>query len=90
MTRSLEILQKVTHSVWIASVVVVSKGDGVLMGSYVVTSQQCYKAFQQAKDKLLKASVFTHYNPTKKLATDASAYVIGTVFCHTYNDGLKD
>ena len=62
------------------------------MGSYgyVVTSQQCDKAFQQAKDKLIKVPVLTHYDPTKKLATDASAYAIGTVLCHTYNDGLKD
>ena len=44
-------------------------------------TQQCDKAFQQAKDKLVKAPVLTHYDPTKKLklATNASAYGIGTV-----------
>ena len=51
-------------------------------------TQQCDKAFQQAKDKLVKAPVLTHYDPTKKLklATAASAYGIGAVFSHTYDD----
>ena len=53
--------------------------------------QQCDKAFQQAKDKLAKAPVLTHYDPTKKLklATDASAYGIGAVLSHTNDDGSE-
>ena len=49
-------------------------------------TQQCDKAFPQAKDKLVKAPVLTHYDPTKKLklATAASAYGIGAVLSHTY------
>ena len=40
---------------------------------------------------MVKASVLTHYDPTKKLklATDTSAYGIGTVLSHTYNDGTE-
>ena len=54
-------------------------------------SQQCDKAFQQAKDKLIKAPVLTQYDPTKKLklATDASAYGIGAVLSHTHDDGSE-
>ena len=54
-------------------------------------SWQCDKAFQQAKDELVKAPVLTHYDPTKKLklATDASAYGIGAVLSHTHDDGSE-
>ena len=54
-------------------------------------TQECDKAFQQAKDKLVKAPVLTHYDPTKKLklATDASAYGVGAVLSYTYDDGTE-
>lgn len=40
---------------------------------------------------MVKAPVLTHYDPTNKLklATDTSAYGIGTVLSRTYNDGIK-
>ena len=40
---------------------------------------------------MVKAPVLTHYDPTNKLkhATDTSAYGIGTVLSHTYNDGIE-
>ena len=39
-------------------------------------SPECAKAFQAAKDKIISASVLTHYNLTLPitLAADASAY----------------
>ena len=54
-------------------------------------SQWCDKVFQQAKDNLVKAPFLTHYDPIKKLtlAIDASAYGIGTVLSHIYDDGTE-
>ena len=54
-------------------------------------SQECQEVSQQAKDKLVKAPVLAHYDTTKKLklATDASAYGIGVVISHTYEDSSE-
>ena len=52
---------------------------------------QCNKAFENAKQKLMEAPVLAHYDPTRslKLATDASAYGIGAVLSHCYEDGSE-
>lgn len=54
-------------------------------------TKECTDAFQQAKAQLASAKVLTHYDPTLPitLAADASAYGIGAVISHTYQDGTE-
>ena len=53
--------------------------------------QECAEAFQQAKKSLISSQVSAHYdiNLPIKLATDTSAYEIGTVTSHVNPDGSK-
>ena len=52
-------------------------------------SETCQKAFQQAKDTLLKSGVLTHFDPSLpiQLACDASPYGVGAVISHTLPNG---
>lgn len=54
-------------------------------------NDQCKKAFEEAKQKLMNAPILAHYDPTCsfKLAPDASAYGIGAVLSHCYEDGSE-
>ena len=54
-------------------------------------SADCQKAFEQAKNQLASAPVLAHYDVTQKLklAADASAYGLGAVISHVYNDGSE-
>ena len=54
-------------------------------------NSQCKKAFEEAKQKLMKAPILAHYNPacSLRLAADASAYGIGAVLSHCYEDGSE-
>jgi len=54
-------------------------------------SADCQQAFQQAKEKLASAPILSHYDPALplKLAADASAYGLGAVISHTYDDGSE-
>ena len=52
---------------------------------------RCNKAFEEAKQKLMEAPILAHYDPSRplKLAADASAYGIGAVISHCYEDGSE-
>ena len=52
-------------------------------------SDECKKAFQEAKDKLTSSQLLTHYDPrlTLKMAADASAYGVGAVISHILPNG---
>ncbi len=54
-------------------------------------STEAEKAFQEAKEMLVSASVLAHYNLKLPLclAADASAYGIGAVISHCYADGTE-
>ena len=54
-------------------------------------TQECAKAFQQAKESLVSSQVLAHYdaNLPIELAADASAYGIGAVISHIYPDGSE-
>ena len=54
-------------------------------------NDQCTKAFVEAKQKLMEAPILAHYDPNRslKLATDASAYGIGAILSHCYEDGSE-
>ena len=54
-------------------------------------TDECTKAFKEAKRQLVSANVLTHYNPTLpiNLAADASAYGIGAVISHVLPDGSE-
>ena len=54
-------------------------------------SADCQKAFEQAKNQLASASVLAHYNVTQKLklVADTSAYGLGAVISHVYDDGSE-
>lgn len=54
-------------------------------------SDDCEKAFTEAKEKLAAAPVLTHYNPELplRLAGDASSYGIGAVLSHVLPDGTE-
>ena len=60
-------------------------------GSSWKWSAKCYKAFQQAKERLASAPVLAHYDITQKLklAADASSYGIGAVISHVYDNGSE-
>ena len=60
-------------------------------GSKWVWSTECSKAFQAAKQLLVTAPVFAHYDPELpiRLAGDASAYGIGAVISHICEDGSE-
>ena len=51
-------------------------------------SAECQEAFEQAKKQLSSAPVLAHYDVTQKLklAADASAYGLGAVISHAYED----
>ena len=54
-------------------------------------SSECQKTFEQAKSQLASAPILAHYDVTQKikLAADASAYGLGAVISHTYEDGSE-
>lgn len=54
-------------------------------------TRECAEAFRQAKDSLVSSQVLAHYDPNLpiKLAADASAYGIGAVISHIYQDGSE-
>eukprot|EP00731_Ephydatia_muelleri_P017067 Em0010g165a len=54
-------------------------------------TSECQSAFVKAKECLVSAPVLAHYDPSLplKLAGDASAYGIGAVISHTYQDGQE-
>ena len=54
-------------------------------------SADCQKAFEQAKNQLALAPVLAHYDVMQKLklAVDASAYGLGAVISHVYDDGSE-
>ena len=54
-------------------------------------TSECQSAFVKAKERLVSAPVLAHYDPSLplKLAGDASAYGIGAVISHTYQDGQE-
>ena len=60
-------------------------------GSKWVWTEECSRAFKEAKQLLITAPILTHYDPTLpiKMAGDASAYGIGAVISHTYLDGTE-
>ena len=54
-------------------------------------SAECQEAFEQAKSQLVSAPVLAHYDVERKikLAADASAYGLGAVISHVYEDGSE-
>ena len=54
-------------------------------------SNDCERAFTEAKEKLAAAPVLAHYNPELplRLAGDASSYGIGAVLSHVLPDGTE-
>ena len=58
-------------------------------GAEWVWTEECSRAFKEAKQLLTSAPVLAHYNPALpiKMAGDASAYGIGAVISHVYSDG---
>ena len=54
-------------------------------------STECQEAFEQAKSQLVSAPVLAHYDVERKikLAADASAYGLGAVISHVYEDGSE-
>ena len=54
-------------------------------------TDECTKAFKEAKRQLVSSNVLTHYNPTLpiNLAADASAHGIGAVISHVLPDGSE-
>ena len=51
----------------------------------------CKNVFTAAKEKLSQAPILAHFDPAVplRLARDASAYGIGAVLSHLYNDGTE-
>ena len=54
-------------------------------------TQECQRAFEDAKNAMSSTQVLTHYDPSLplSLAGDASAYGIGAVISHTLPDGSE-
>lgn len=54
-------------------------------------TDECVQAFAQAKEKLASAPILTHYDPNLpiNLAADASAYGVGAVISHVFEDGTE-
>ena len=53
--------------------------------------EECDKAFKEAKEKLVSASILAHYDLSKKLklTADASAYGISAVLSHMFANGRE-
>ena len=60
-------------------------------GNHWKWDTRCHSAFKLAKDTLHSAQALIHYNMLSplKLATDASAYVIGAIISHVLPDGYE-
>ena len=60
-------------------------------GAEWVWTEECSRAFKEAKQLLTSAPVLAHYDPALpiKMAGDASAYGIGAVISHVYSDGSE-
>ena len=60
-------------------------------GNHWKWDTRCHSAFKLAKDTLHSAQALIHYNTSSslKLATDASAYVIGAIISHVLQDGYE-
>ena len=60
-------------------------------GSKWLWSAACSDAFKAARKLLVTAPVLAHYNPSLpiRLAADASAYGIGAVISHVFEDGSE-
>ena len=54
-------------------------------------SPECQKAFVHAKSQLALAPILAHYDVEQKikLAADASAYGLGAVISHVFEDGIE-
>jgi len=54
-------------------------------------TENCEKAFQEAKEALSSATVLAHYDPQLplRLAADASSYGLGAVISHVFSDGSE-
>lgn len=54
-------------------------------------TDECVQAFAQAKEKLASAPILTHNDPNLpiNLAADASAYGVGAVITHVFEDGTE-
>ena len=54
-------------------------------------SNECTQAMEEAKRRLLSSNVLVHFDPklSLKLDTDASAYGVGPVLSHVFEDGKE-
>ena len=61
------------------------------MGERWNWSQACEEAFKEVKKQLVSARILVHYDPELplRMAADASAYGVGAVISHVYEDGSE-